>query len=119
MEQELPTLPENLSSLLVFSGFHVTRSLVLCVMFCRSLFVLFFWPLRCLSFFDLEILITPLVSSNYSSICRSHTPVLLPSFLTYQPILTGITRHALVLHVVSLSTIGGPGWLNQLGSWIT
>jgi hypothetical protein len=36
-------------------------------MFCRSLLVLlsfFFWPLRCLSFFDLRILITPLVSSN-------------------------------------------------------
>ena len=36
-------------------------------MFSRSLFVLlffFFWPLCCLSFFDLQILITPLVSSN-------------------------------------------------------
>jgi hypothetical protein len=45
---------------------HVTRSLVFCVMFCRSLFVhlsFFFWPLCCLSF-DLQILITPLVSSN-------------------------------------------------------
>ena len=29
-------------------------------------FVLFFWLLRCLSFFDLRILITPLVSSNSS-----------------------------------------------------
>ena len=38
-------------------------------MFCRSLFVLmsfFLWPLCCLSFFDLRILITPLVSSNPS-----------------------------------------------------
>jgi hypothetical protein len=38
-------------------------------MFCRSLFVLlsfFFWLLCCLSFFDLRILITPLVSSNSS-----------------------------------------------------
>jgi hypothetical protein len=36
-------------------------------MFSRSLFVLlffFFWPLCCLSFFDLQILITRLVSSN-------------------------------------------------------
>ena len=42
-----------------------------CVVFCRSLFVLlsfFFWPLRCLSFFDLRILITTLVSSNSSQI---------------------------------------------------
>ena len=38
-------------------------------MFCRSLFVLlyfFFWPLFCLFFFDIQILITPLVSSNSS-----------------------------------------------------
>ena len=36
-------------------------------MFCRSLFVLlyfFFWPLCSLFFFDIRILITPLVSSN-------------------------------------------------------
>jgi len=42
-------------------------------MFCRSLFVLlyfFFWPLCCLSFFDVRILIAPLVSSN-SSIVNS------------------------------------------------
>ena len=38
-------------------------------MFCRSLFVLlyfFFWPLCCLFYFDMRILITPLVSSNSS-----------------------------------------------------
>ena len=38
-------------------------------MFCRSLLVLlsfYFWPLCCLSFFDLRFLITPLVSSNSS-----------------------------------------------------
>jgi hypothetical protein len=37
--------------------------------FCRSLFVLlsfFFWPLCCLSFFDLRILIASLISSNSS-----------------------------------------------------
>jgi len=69
VEQELPTLPEHLSSPPVFSGVRVTRSLVLCVVFCRSLFVLlyfFLWPLCCLSFFDLRNLITPLVSSNFS-----------------------------------------------------
>ena len=40
-------------------------------MFCRSLFVLlyfFFWPLYCLSFFDIRIMITPLVSSKSSMI---------------------------------------------------
>ena len=44
----------------VFSGVGVTRSLVFCVMFCRSLFVLlslFIW-----SFVVCRILITPLIS---------------------------------------------------------
>jgi len=41
-----------LSSPQIFRGFRVTRSSVLYVMFCRSLFVLlffFFWSLYCLS----------------------------------------------------------------------
>ena len=42
VEQELLTLPEHPSSNPVFSWVRVIRSLVLCVMFCRSLFVLFF-----------------------------------------------------------------------------
>ena len=45
-----------------YLGVRVTRTLVFCVMFCRSLFVLlssFFWPLCCLSF-DLRNLITPI-----------------------------------------------------------
>jgi hypothetical protein len=53
VEQELLTLP----------GFSV-----IC-MFCRSLFVLlcfFIWPLCCLFFFDIRIMIAPLVSSNSS-----------------------------------------------------
>jgi len=63
------TLPEHMSSLPHFSGVRVARSLAICVVFCRSLFVLFsffFWPLCCLFFFDLQILITPSVSSNSS-----------------------------------------------------
>ena len=71
----------------VVSGVRFVRSLVFCVLFCRSLFVLFllaivlsmlwfmasdypfgiFWPLCCLCF-DLWLLITPLVSSNFSYI---------------------------------------------------
>jgi hypothetical protein len=65
VEQELLTLPEHLSSP---PGFRVTRSLVLYVCFvnrCLS-FVLFIWPLCCLFFFDIQILIAPLVSSNSS-----------------------------------------------------
>ena len=42
VEQELPTLPEHLSSPPVFSGVRVTRSLALCVCFAdRCPFVLF------------------------------------------------------------------------------
>ena len=40
VEQELLTLLEHLNSSPVFSGVHVTRSLVFYVMFCRSLFFL-------------------------------------------------------------------------------
>ena len=62
---------QHLSSLPVFtSGVSVTRSLVLYVCFvdrCLSLKLsFFFWPLCCLSFFDLRILITSLISSNSS-----------------------------------------------------
>ena len=69
VEQELLIFVEYLSSPPVFSVVRVTRSLVLCVMFCWSLFVplsFFFWPLHCLFFFVLQILITSLVSSNSS-----------------------------------------------------
>jgi hypothetical protein len=70
VEQELITLPEHMSSPPppVFSGVRVTRSLVLCVCFVdRCLFFCtFFWPLCCLFFFDIRILIAPLVSSNLS-----------------------------------------------------
>ena len=65
VEKELPTLPEHLSSPPGFRWVRVTRSLV---MFCGSLFALlsfFFWPLCCLFFFDIRILITPLISSNF------------------------------------------------------
>ena len=47
-------------------------------MFCRSLFVLlplFFWPLCCLFFFDVRILITSLISSNSSYRSSKHNRV--------------------------------------------
>jgi len=63
VEQELRTLQDQQSSPPVFSGVRITQSLVLFVVYCRSL-SFFFWSLCCLSFFNLQILITPLVSSN-------------------------------------------------------
>jgi len=63
---ELLNLPEFTP---VFSGVRVTRSLVLCVCFvdhCLPFCTFFFWSLCCLFLFDIRILITPLVSSNFS-----------------------------------------------------
>ena len=68
VKQELLTLPKHMSSPPMLSGVCITRSLVLCVMFCRSLFVFlyfFFLPIV-LSVLRLRIPITPLVSSNSS-----------------------------------------------------
>jgi hypothetical protein len=68
VDQERLTLPEHLSSPPVLSGVPVTRSLVLYVCFvdrCLSFCTCSFWPLCCL-FFDIQILITPLVSSHSS-----------------------------------------------------
>ena len=55
------------TSPLFFSGVRVARSLVFCVVFCKSLFVLFSLDhcIVCTSF-NLWLLITPLISSNYS-----------------------------------------------------
>jgi hypothetical protein len=66
-----PLLVLHLSSPPVFREVRVARSWVFCVVFCRWLFVLLsflLWPLCCLFFFDLRILITSLVSSNSSYI---------------------------------------------------
>jgi hypothetical protein len=62
VEQELLTLSEDLSSPPIFSEVPVTRYLVLCVCFCKWLFVrlsFFIWPFFCLFYFDLRILMTP------------------------------------------------------------
>ena len=65
------------------------------LLFCRSLFVLlyfFFWPLCCLFFFDIRILITPLVFSNSS--CNLHV------FITSKWVETNLCRYFIVcLHM--------------------
>ena len=48
-----------------FCGVHVAQSLVFCVMYCGWSFMflsLVFWPLYCVFFIDLKLLITPLSS---------------------------------------------------------
>ena len=71
MEKELLTLPEHQSSPPMFSGVRVARSLIFCVVLCRSLHVIlsfFIWSLHYLSFFDLKLLSISLVhvSSTFS-----------------------------------------------------
>jgi len=72
VKQELLPHPMHPRTLPVFSWVRVVRSLVFCLVFCRSLltspFAFFIWTLYCLSFFTLRFLITPLVSSNFLSI---------------------------------------------------
>ena len=65
VEQEMVTLPEHHSSPPVFSGNRVAQYYVLCVAFCRSFLSFFLWSLSCMSF-DIRLLITPLVSLNFS-----------------------------------------------------
>ena len=66
MKQELLTIPEHLSLPPGVSWVRVTRSLGLCGCFVDRCLSFFFWPLCCMFFFDIQILITPLVSSNSS-----------------------------------------------------
>ena len=60
--QELPTLPGHVSLHSGFSGVSVARSLVICNFFVDCCLSSFLWSLYCLSFFDLRLLITSLVS---------------------------------------------------------
>jgi hypothetical protein len=63
---ETASLPENLSiHSRCFCGVRVAQSYVFCVMFIRSLFVLFFFcrPLYCVRF-ELWLLVTPLVQQQ-------------------------------------------------------
>jgi len=71
VEQELFTLQEHLSSPPIF---YWGSCYYYVYMFCRWLLVLlyfYFWPLWCLFFFDIRILIIPLVSSNSFSVNSS------------------------------------------------
>ena len=74
--QEQLTLPEYLISSPVFSGVRVTRSLVFCVVYCRSLFfILFFFLLAivlsvCLRFTNSDYSFGILKLSSYSDVQR-------------------------------------------------
>ena len=81
-------------------GFMLLDLYFIC-MFCRLLFVLlyfFFWPLCCLFFFDIRILITPFVSS--SSSCS----FVLDYKLQHSIIVLEILRYDPKLNVLEYST---------------
>ena len=67
-----------------FSGVRVNWAFVLCVCFvdrCLAFLSFFYWSLCCLSFFDLRIVVTPLVSSNSSySLYKSISMLYLDDF---------------------------------------
>jgi hypothetical protein len=71
VRQELITLPGHMSWPLVFSGVRVTRSLVLCECFINRCLSICTFLLYCLFFFDIRIMIAPLVSSNSSWFSKS------------------------------------------------
>jgi hypothetical protein len=80
VEHELLTLLEHLSSPPDINGIRVARSLVLCTVFCKSVVALlsFFFLLLCyLYFFDLRLLITPLVLSVCFWVTTSDSPLVL------------------------------------------
>jgi hypothetical protein len=83
MEQEFLSHPKHPRWPPVFSGVCVDRSLVFSVLFCRSSIVLlsfFFLPLYYLFFFDLRVLVIPLVSSKCSYLLSLMTRSFIPSF---------------------------------------
>jgi len=72
VEWELLILSEDLSSPPMISVVRVARSLVFCVVFCRSLFVLwslFFWSLCCLSFGHCVVCLLAIVLSVFWPLC--------------------------------------------------
>ena len=119
VEQELPTLPEHLSSLPVFSEncTCVVWSLVFCVVFCRSIFI-------CLTFSLVAIVLSVIrfTASDYMwhLLCYSTTNPVISHQWRKNQIVSRIPKYSITsffLHDLSRSR--GPGWLNELGSWIT
>jgi hypothetical protein len=76
--------------------FRVNRFLVLCVCFVDR--YLSFYPFYCLSFFDLRILITPLISSSSSFLI----PQNVRSYLKSHNVVSSIARHQSGLELTTL-----------------
>jgi hypothetical protein len=85
IEQELPTLPEYMSSPPVFSGVCVTRSLVLYVCFVDH--CLLFKPLCCLLFFDIRFWLPLWYLQTLLKLKYTKIPVPYPSSISIQRLL--------------------------------
>ena len=99
----------------ILVGFVLLDLQFMC-MFCRSLFVLlcfFFWPLCCLFFFDIRILITTLVSSN--SYCTSRKSI---KHCVHWDVLSDpkivVQQNQLNIHLCSLGYVDPKAQQNQL-----
>jgi hypothetical protein len=121
VEEELLALPEHLISLSVFSGVRVAQSLVLCVLFCRLLFILlsFFLLSIALSAFlwfttsdylfgilDLWLLITPLHQmESYSNILMTKYLLLVTSAadILFPCLILFFCLHPFLHHYVTLN----------------
>ena len=66
MGSQFPTQCTYKQTITIVCDVRVTRSFMCFVDRCLSFCPFFFWPLSCLFFFDIRILITPVVSSNSS-----------------------------------------------------
>ena len=108
---ELLTFPEHLSSSQIYCPIFSFLFSFLYIIVCH--FVLFLWPLYCLSFFDLRLLITPLVSSTFQhtwplghvSYCYHFSSVVRPS-----------TFHILIFSSETTGPIATKLWWN--GPWM-
>ena len=97
--------------------FWRVHSFGLCVVFYRSLLDIlsfFLLSLYCLSFFYLRLLITSLVSSSFSlSFCPFPFVIVLSVLL-----LLTTSDYIPLWYLQAFLVTWGPGWLNELGSWI-
>ena len=108
VEQELLTLLEHLRWPPLFRWVHVRRSLFTCVMFCWLLFALlsfFFWPLYYLSF-ELQLLITPSMSSNFSFTLQN--PTVGPLDIESYSFLNNDVQGEITIHKVNISHTNVP-----------
>ena len=82
-------------------SFCVARCLVFYVVYYRSLFVFlyfFLWSLFCLSFCELRLLITSLVSSNFFVVCRNVLDLLCDFYISVLHSISSYELMCIIFH---------------------